>query len=424
MKALIQKLNVNLELIFFLLLIYGLSFSIFIKELNFLFFDFFDFKIIYFYRSLIFLLSIIIFYRMKKKFNIWVFFIFLINVLFLINVFYGDLISFKTGSWNYFVELNYSFEEQTENNILYSQKNKFILINLLNITLPLFVLSFMKTIGMEIIKFKITSKILCEIFTVCLFILIVFKSLENFLSYTEINNLKINFINPHMMLYILNINFLLILDKYFNQLDKLNKRDYLILILIFLSFFVTESLLHILICFLTLIIFLVISQKINLKSYLSILFFLLIILVIFGFNYSLSGFDISEPGTYLVSISIRISTLMYFLTETNNLNFFFGNNIFSKTLVTYPHNIFFDLVICTGIIGLTIFIYINIKLFIYLFKKKSAEILFFYSIFFQSFIFSNFSGFLFINIILNTTLAVSFILFKSKDDKITKNSFG
>lgn len=424
MKDLIQKLNINLELIFFLLLIFGLSFSIFVKELNFLFFDFFDFKIIYIYRSLIFLLSIIIFYRMKKKFNIWVFFIFLINVLFLINFFYGDLISFKTESLNYFVELNYYFEKQTENNILYSQKNKFIIINLLNITLPLFVLSFMKTIGMEINKFKITSKILCEIFTICLFILIVFKFLEKFLSYTEIENLKINFINSHMMLYILNINFLLILDNYFNQSNKLNNRDYLILILIFLSFIITESLLHLLVCFLTLISFLIIKQKINLNIGLIIFSFLLLILITFGLNYILSGSSLNVPATFLGSIDIRIHTLIYFLNETNNLNLFIGNNIFSKTLVTYPHNVFFDLVICTGILGLTIFVYINIKLLIYLFKKKSTEILFFYSIFFQSFIFSNFSGFLFINIILNTTLAVSFILFKSKDDKITKNSFG
>ena len=424
MKDLIQKLNINLELIFFLLLIFGLSFSIFIKELNYLFIDFFDFKIIYFYRSLIFLLSIIIFYKMKKKFNIWVFFIFLINVLFLINVFNGDLISFKTDSWNYFVELNYSFEEQTENNILYAQKNKFIIINLLNITLPLFVLSFMKTIGMEINKFKITSKILCEIFTICLFILIVFKFLENFLNYNEIENLKINFINSHMMLYILNINFFLILDKYFNQFNKLNNKDYLILILIFLSFIITESMLHILICFLTLISFLIIKQKINLNISLIIFSFLLLILITFGLNYILSGSNFNVPATFLGSLDIRIYTLKYFLNETNNLNFFFGNNIFSKTLVTYPHNIFFDLVICTGTIGLTIFCYINIKLLIYLFRKKSAEILFFYFIFFQSFIFSNFSGFLFVNIILNTTLAVSFILFKSKDDKITINSFG
>ena len=361
---------------------------------------------------------------MKKKFNIWVFFIFLINVLFLINVFNGDLISFKTDSWNYFVELNYSFEEQTENNILYAQKNKFIIINLLNITLPLFVLSFMKTIGMEINKFKITSKILCEIFTICLFILIVFKFLENFLNYNEIENLKINFINSHMMLYILNINFFLILDKYFNQFNKLNNKDYLILILIFLSFIITESMLHILICFLTLISFLIIKQKINLNISLIIFSFLLLILITFGLNYILSGSNFNVPATFLGSLDIRIYTLKYFLNETNNLNFFFGNNIFSKTLVTYPHNIFFDLVICTGTIGLTIFCYINIKLLIYLFRKKSAEILFFYFIFFQSFIFSNFSGFLFVNIILNTTLAVSFILFKSKDDKITINSFG
>ena len=424
MKDIIQKINSNLELIFFLLLIYGLSFAIFIKELNILFFNFFDIKIIYFYRSLIFLLSIIIFYKMKKKFNISVFFIFLINVIFLINFFYGNLISFKTESWSYFAELNYYFEKQTENNILYSQKNKFVIINLLNITLPLFVLTFMKTINMEIIKFKNISKILCEILTVFIFLLIIFKSIENFFNYTEIKNLKINFINSHMMLYILNINFLLILDKYFNQLNKLNTRDYLILIFISLSLIITESLLHILICFLTFISFLIIKQKVNLNLKLIIVSFLLLILINFGLNYILTGSNFNVPGTHFGSFNIRINTLMYFLNETNNLNYLFGNNLFSKTLVTYPHNVFFDLVICTGFIGLTIFIYLNIKLLIYLLKKKSNEILFFYAIFFQSFVFSNFSGFLFINIILNTTLAVSFILLKSKDDKINKNSFG
>lgn len=361
---------------------------------------------------------------MKKKFNIFIFFIFLINILFLINVFYGNLISYKTESWYYFSELNYYFNEQTENSILYSQKNKFIIINLLNITLPLFVLSFMKNISMQISKFIITSKILCEIFIVCLFLLIVFKSIENFLHQTEIENLKINFINPHMMLYILNIHFLLILNKYYSQFDKLDIRDNLILVLIFLVFIITDSLLHLLICFLTLLIYLIINGKINLNFCLSILGFLFLILIIVGFNYTIMGFDINKPGGYLASVNIRINTLIYFLTETNNLNFLFGNNIFSKTLVTYPHNIFFDLVLCTGIIGLIVFIYINIKLLIYLFKMKSNDILFFYSIFFQSFVFSNFSGFLFVNIILNTTLAVSFILLRSKEEKNTTNSFG
>ena len=54
-------------------------------------------------------------------------------------------------------------------------------------------------------------------------------------------------------------------------------------------------------------------------------------------------YDINKPGGYVGSVNIRINTLIYFLTETSDLNFLFGNNIFSKTLVTYPHNIFFDL---------------------------------------------------------------------------------
>ena len=424
MKTLIKKINLKLELILFLLLIFGLSYSILLKELNLLFFDFFNFKIIYLYRGLIVLMSLVVFYKMKKKFNVWVFLILIINIQFIYNFLYGDLIFFKTESLNYFDKFNYHFNEKSEENILYSQKNKFLIINILNITLPLFVLSFMKRINMKVAEFKAISKFICEVYTICLFLLIVFKLSESFFNYKDVESLKIILINPHGMLYILNIHFLLILDQYLNQYAKLNKKDYLALVLIFLLFFVTESMLHVLICFLTLIVFFVIKKKIDIKFMLITIIFFLFILMLVGFNYILTEFNFYEPGSYIGSANIRAITILYFLNETINLNILFGNNIFSKTLVTYPHNIFIDLMICVGFIGLIVFMLVNIKLLFYLFKIDTPEILVFYLIFFQSFIFSNFSGFLFINIILNTSLAICFIIFKSNEDIIRKNSLG
>ena len=99
------------------------------------------------------------------------------------------------------------------------------------------------------------------------------------------------------------------------------------------------------------------------------------------------------------------------------------NNIFSTQAATYPHNFFVDLVVCTGILGTALFIFLvyyiikNIKIF-------SIKKMFFLIVFIQSLIFSIFSGFLFTNIVFNISLAILLCFISEKDEKIIKNSLG
>ena len=116
--------------------------------------------------------------------------------------------------------------------------------------------------------------------------------------------------------------------------------------------------------------------------------------------------------------------MLYFLTEVEKFNWFFGNNIFSKNLVIYPHNFLLDILLCTGLIGLIIFFIVNIKLITIVIKKKLYKNIFIYVIFIQSLIFSSLSGFFFVNIILNISFVAAFILSDVNEDRIIANSLG
>ena len=104
----------------------------------------------------------------------------------------------------------------------------------------------------------------------------------------------------------------------------------------------------------------------------------------------------------------------YFLFYPDKLNILIGNNLFIDDIYTYPHNMFVDIYICTGVIGLLLIIIVlneiskKIK---FNFNQENNLLLI---ILIQSFIFSNLSGFLFTNIIFNTSLAACLCLFREK----------
>ena len=434
MKAIIQKLDTKLDLIFISFLIYGLSFAILLKELNLLFFNFQDIGIIYIYRGLIVIFSLVIFYKMEKKFNKWIFFFLLINIIFLYNFYFGKIIIFNINSWEYFFNLNYSFDKSLDASILYSQKNKFLIINTFNVIFPLLVFVFIKRLNFEIYEFKSISSLICNSFALLLFIFLLIKYSQNLFAYSQNLPFKLNFINIHSMTYILNIHVLLFIDKFFNENEKINSTDLWISFTVFFMIILIGSLINILVISSSFLIYIFLFKK---KFNYLLIFFILIILVLLLliFNYIIVDFNLQvekeardyfkAPGSYYGSIRIRFYTVLYFLTEVEKFNWFFGNNIFSKNLVIYPHNFLLDILLCTGLIGLIIFFIVNIKLITIVIKKnKLFKNIFIYVIFIQSLIFSSLSGFFFVNIILNISFVAAFILSDVNEDRIIANSLG
>ena len=114
--------------------------------------------------------------------------------------------------------------------------------------------------------------------------------------------------------------------------------------------------------------------------------------------------------------------ITYYLFYTDKLNILIGNNLFINDIYTYPHNIFIDIFICTGLIGLLIISVILSQIIKKLKFNLNQNNIFIFIILIQSFIFSNFSGFLFTNIIFNTSLAACLCLVIEKDSLITPNS--
>ena len=158
----------------------------------------------------------------------------------------------------------------------------------------------------------------------------------------------------------------------------------------------------------------------------SIIFILLILisfneLFYFKNEQLISIFDYFEPGTLANSVYVRIMNINYFLFYSENVNILLGNNIFVDNVYTYPHNIFVDIYICTGLVGIVIITLILLN-FILKFKNENKENLFILILVIQLFIFSNLSGFFFTNIIFNIALAAIFCFLKEKDSIIKTNS--
>ena len=127
--------NKNSQIIFFFLILYGLSISIFLKEINYIFFSNLDLKILEIYRILIILFSLAFFFTMKKKVNLNIVLILLLSFIFIFNSFYGRDIKFDIFNVEFYHMLNYE-----SNSNFFLQKFKAIIINLLNVILPLIVL--------------------------------------------------------------------------------------------------------------------------------------------------------------------------------------------------------------------------------------------------------------------------------------------
>ena len=418
MKYIVNNINKKSQIIFFFLIFYGLSFSIFLKELNLIFLKNFDLEFIVIYRLLIIIFSFALLYPAKYKINFLVLLLIFLNLIFIYNSFFGEKIQFSLDSKTFYNNINISYENIDE---FFNSKNKIFLINFFNILLPLIALMLYKKSNFKIEEFKNKSLKICNFFLYLIFFFLIYKFALiklQFIKYSEA------FINIHSLIYILNIHFLLIIDLVKKNKINLNYQNITNIILIISCLFLSGTSIHFFICFLTLIFYF--YKKIKFLYFLSIIFILLILisfneLFYFKNEQLISIFDYFEPGTLANSVYVRIMNINYFLFYSENVNILLGNNIFVDNVYTYPHNIFVDIYICTGLVGIVIITLILLN-FILKFKNENKENLFILILVIQSFIFSNLSGFFFTNIIFNIALAAFFCFLKEKDSIIKTNS--
>ena len=148
------------QITFFVLVFYGLSISIFLKELSLIFFQNIDFNILIFYRFLIVISALFFLFFMKKGKNIFLLLFSLLHFLYLYNSIFGTEIKFYMDAHTFYNSITVI----TTNLDHAFNKNKLIIINLFNILLPLIILSFCKNINFTINNFKSISLKLCNIF--------------------------------------------------------------------------------------------------------------------------------------------------------------------------------------------------------------------------------------------------------------------
>tara|TARA_B100001057_G_C22802300_1_gene931993 strand:+ start:48 stop:1394 length:1347 start_codon:yes stop_codon:yes gene_type:complete len=448
-------------MIFFFLIFYGLSITIFLEEIGQILSNL-NLRIFEIYRVLIILFSLAFFFTMRKKINLNIILILSISFIFIFNVFFGKNIKFDTSIEEYYYLLRYE-----ANYLFFQNKLKLIIINLYNIILPLIVLGFCKNLNFEIQKFKLSSFTLCNIFLYLISFLMLYKlillkfgyilfdytpvlnennDITHFLDqskriegWTPRANLETNisFINVHSLLLILDIYFILLIDRSFLKKESLNFKYKLDIFLIIFCFIISDTSIHFLICFISYITYLFYFKK-EVKYYLifSFLIFLIIFLLFQNIFHSSSlgkffdlnqnkfstPFNFTESGSFLFSIYIRILHIKYFLFHSTNLDILIGNNIFVKNIYTYPHNSIVDIFICSGLIGISLFVFVFTRLLFLLKNRINNDNFFYLNIFIQSFIFSNLSGFFFANTIFNIALAACFCFFRENDSAIIKNS--
>lgn len=413
LNKIIKNFNSNINEIYLIFVVFGLSIAIFLKDLNLTFFNISFFEPIYFYRGLLFLLSIYIFFFNKKKFNIEILFLALISLIFLYNTLFGETLKFTLNKDVLLDQLNIK-----AHSFFFSEKVNTLVINFFNILFPLLILAFLK-FEINLDYFYKTLYKICEIFII---ILTIFISLNLILLIYQPGNENVYFgvqsdfpkyfINPHGLLFFLNIFFI---QNIFEIYSKKNvKKNLLYIFLITFLFFVSGSIIFLGICTITYLIYLYFENK-KIYIYISIILFLILILL---FYVAINATNSHIHGSLFNSINIRIVYLKFFLFESVNLNYLFGSNIFSENIYTYPHNTLMDIFICSGLLGIIILFYLLFKI-IYFYKLKyKYPNNFLILMFIQLLIFSLLSGFFFTNIALNIVLAIMLNLSNLKEEKI------
>lgn len=410
----------NSNIYFFLLFIIGLPIALLIKEFNNFFFPRVNFNELIILRVLLVFFTISIFLVNKKKVNFLFLGLLSINIIYLITQNFGSNLEFEKNFFEFVRKIGISIDKEiySSNDLkesstsFFLDKNKNLLINFFNITLPLIILS--------CIEFKLDKKIfktylinivnksflfLLIILLIKLFYLKEIHVLSKFLFFDSSFFLKTN---PHLISFIL--GYTVILNIFEKKHEIKNKNIIRIIFAFFFLILISENL-HLILTLSTIFIFFLVTKNVHkYKIYLFLFLILMTTFLIFNFG----NLDYKISGSILNSLYIRFEIINLFLTGSINFNFLFGNNIFIENIYTYPHNIFVDIYICTGFVGLFIFIFYLYRLFFIkmkqTFKPNFINILFIYN-----FLFSLFSGFFFNNITLNILFAVIIIFSIEKE---------
>lgn len=371
MKSILSFIKNKPDFIFFSLIFYGLSFSILIKEYLVIFIPLYKIPILEIYRFLIIIISIYCLFSLKKTFNKNIILLIILCICFLYNSFFGEKLTFNINVKNFYLDnLNINIKNS---DVFFSEKYKNIIITLFNIILPLIILVFTKIFHLNLSDFKNMSIKICDKFFILLLLLLTYKYYLILGGFNKIIEQTLS--NLHGLIYFLDIYFLLIIDKISLKKDKVIKDTFKI-ILIFYCFFITNSVIHMLICFLTFILYLYffkLSKPIkNLTFFLFLIIFLSNFFYFSSFNLEIikDSFEYKAQGTIIHSLISRFKHIEYFVFFSENQNLLIGNNIFVENVYTYPHNLFVDIFLTTGIIGLIIFSYLIIKVF-FINKKKN-----------------------------------------------------
>ena len=412
---------------YLILVIVGLPISVLLKDYNLLILPDFNLELVKIYRLLLVICTIYLLAKLKNTFNYQVLLLLMINLIFLYNQFLGpDLIFEENLATN--LEKNTDLKNVEAQKINFEiTKNKFLIINIFNIILPLVMLSF-KKFSINIKNFKVTIIKILKIYLLFFIILFTIKlfslrysliePIEIHLIYQKIEYLFTNyimaykldfrdfFINPHLVYLPLSLLVLLSLQNYFIEKKK-NNLSYIVLIFIILLLIKAY-----LILFISIIIGIIISIP-HIKNkkilYLTMISFFVLLLIFLYFQ----NFD-TTTGSILGSIIIRFKIIYFYIFNIINPNYLIGNNLLNSNLYTYPHNFIIDLYICTGVIGGSIFLVIfnsiyNSSKFFHLNNSYLNIILF------QSLFVSFLSGFFFNNIALNVLIALFLINFGESD---------
>lgn len=377
------------------------------------------------FKIILILLSLILFFVLKKKFNKILILPIFLNIIFLYNVLNNNLIEFNINQSKYFYFLDLI---DVSNLTIANLKYKIILNNLFLVILPLIIFL---TREIKIKYFNLNTKFVKISFVYIG--LLFFYSICLLFKYGLVETTKLinenNLLSAHQIyLGFLYFNFSLIYLIFIKQ-TKIIISITVFIISLAVLFLLKANLAFVLsiLMFTAVIIFTKgYRNLILLITLIPFIYLSVIILMNYFFSYTFYINDDSilhNPAGHggfdmMYSLGLRIALANFYIFDITNFNYISGLSVFNSKNLTYPHNLILDIFISTGILGLIIFLFIifriikNIKLFMTL-----NEIQFLFLFFFLVYLHSIFSGYYFDNYILNILLSIFLILdnFKFKN---------
>ncbi len=390
-----------------ILAIFGSPFSLIIKVFVLKITNFEYINPFLLYRILLSSLIFYLFFKLKNKFNKNY-----IGLISIFLIFYFNIITNNTFEISSYLTSEYLLNNDNINKF-YEERNKNILINFVNVFL-IIILFTIKNILIDFEHLKKTIQIICKIFLYTLILISLIWIIQNYLNKTNSINYLIkdaflndNFwINSHYIAYMAIINFVLFIDKF----SKKNFFSTLVYTILVISLKLNIAI-YIMI-FLLMINFVIKYYKFDILILTKV--FILIIFLPIIYYYFVNFFNLLKLSYFehlSLSVVNRINIYEFYLNNIKAVNIFFGNSLFNREILTYPHNLVFDIFYSTGSIGLLIFLIVSYNI---LKRIVNSKNFFVANLFFSFLIFSSLSGYFFFNIFLITILLISLQLLNEK----------